>query len=72
MYLEGIVKWYSNEKGYGFVSIDEGRDAFLHYSELEKIGIKQINEGNELQYDLVETGRGYKAENISLKESSIN
>lgn len=69
--MEGIVKWYSSEKGFGFVSIDEQSDAFLHYSELEKAGYNTINEGDIINYSLVDTGKGYRAQDISIEERGL-
>ena len=60
----GTVKWFNAQKGYGFIQPENGkRDIFVHISEVEKAGLRQLNEGQQIQYD-VESNKG--------KESAIN
>ena len=60
----GKVKWFNAEKGYGFITSDEGKDVFVHYSQLMMEGFKTIDADAEVEFDLVETDRGLQAHNI--------
>ena len=63
--LTGTVKWFNNDKGFGFVSFDDGaRDAFVHFSEIQSEGFKPLDEGDVVEFDLDEEGRGPKAKNV--------
>jgi CspA family cold shock protein len=63
--LTGTVKWFNNDKGFGFVSFDDGaRDAFVHFSEIQTEGFKTLDEGDVVEFDLAEEGRGPKAKNV--------
>jgi CspA family cold shock protein len=63
--LTGTVKWFNNDKGFGFVSFDDGaRDAFVHFSEIQSEGFKTLDEGDVVEFDLAEEGRGPKAKNV--------
>ena len=61
----GIVKWYDQEKGYGFISANNGNDVFLHYSQVkEKGNDKDIHEGEEVSFDITEGQKGPAAINV--------
>jgi len=61
----GTVKWFNNDKGFGFVSFDDGaRDAFVHFSEIQSDGFRSLEEGDMVEFDLTEEGRGPKAKNV--------
>ena len=61
----GTVKWFNNDKGFGFVSFDDGaRDAFVHFSEIQADGFRSLEEGDMVEFDLAEEGRGPKAKNV--------
>jgi len=61
----GTVKWFSNSKGYGFISPDEGgEDVFAHFSAIEMDGYKTLNEGQKVQFEITEGPKGLQAANI--------
>lgn len=60
----GKVKMFNKEKGYGFITLEDGKDVFFHYSQLVMEGFKDIEDGAEVEFDLVETDRGLQAHNI--------
>ena len=62
---KGTVKWFNNQKGYGFISDDQGNDVFVHYSGLKMDGFKSLEEGQAVTYDLTEGARGMQAANVT-------
>ncbi len=62
----GKVKWFNNEKGYGFIEYKENEDIFVHYSAIEVDGYKTLSEGQLVEFTLVETSKGYQAVNVKL------
>ena len=62
--MKGTVKWFNNQKGYGFISDSEGNDIFVHYSGLNMEGFKSLDEGAEVEFDVVEGARGPQAANV--------
>jgi len=64
--MKGTVKWFSAEKGFGFVTTEEGNDVFAHFSQINKEGFKTLEEGQEVSFDVVEGAKGPQAENITL------
>lgn len=67
--MRGTVKWFNNEKGYGFIKQDGQEDIFIHYSNVEKEGYKTLKEGQTVEFDLVKTIKGNQAQNIKpIKE----
>ncbi len=68
----GRVKWFNNEKGYGFIEFKENEDIFVHYSAIELDGYKTLSEGQLVEFKLVETSKGYQAINVRLvKEAAV-
>ena len=61
---EGIVKWFSDKKGYGFIEQENGDDLFVHYSGISSDGFKTLNEGDRVSFDIEENDRGPKAKNV--------
>lgn len=61
----GRVKWFSKEKGFGFIERDDGDDVFVHYSAIEEEGFKALAEGDEVKFDIVEGSKGPQAANVS-------
>jgi len=62
---EGIVKWFSNKKGYGFIELEDGKDLFVHYSAINMPGFKTLSEGERVSFDIEESGRGPEAKNVN-------
>lgn len=62
--MQGKVKWFSSEKGYGFIQRDNGSDVFVHFSAIQNDGFKTLNEGQDVQFEVVEGNRGPQAANV--------
>ena len=62
---KGTVKWFNNQKGYGFISDEAGNDVFVHFSGLNMEGYKTLNEGEEVEFDVVEGAKGPQAANVT-------
>lgn len=60
----GRVKWFNNEKGYGFIDYITGEDIFVHYSAIKQDGYKTLSEGQRVEFDLIETPKGLQAINV--------
>ena len=65
--INGTVKWFNAEKGFGFITTEEGNDVFAHYSQIQKDGFKSLEEGQEVEFDVVDSAKGLQAENIIVK-----
>ena len=65
----GVVKWFNNAKGYGFLGRNDGQaDVFAHYSSIEREGYKSLKQGDPVQFDIVQGRQGLQAERIVLVE----
>ena len=60
----GRVKWFNDQKGYGFITTDSGEDVFIHYSAIEGVGFKSLDEGQEVEIEIVRGPKGYQAEKV--------
>ena len=59
--VRGRVKWFNNEKGYGFIEYKENEDIFVHYSAISQNGYKSLAEGQFVDFNLIDTAKGYQA-----------
>ncbi len=62
--MVGTVKWFNPDKGYGFIESDEGGDVFVHYSAIQGEGFRNLDEGQRVEFDVVEGNRGLQAANV--------
>ena len=62
--MNGIVKWFNSEKGFGFISVEGGDDVFVHFSAIQGEGYKSLEEGQSVQFDVVEGAKGPQASNV--------
>jgi len=67
--MKGTVKWFDTAKGYGFITTDEGKELFVHYSNIKTEGFKQLKRGQKVEFEIIEGDRGLQAsEVIALEE----
>ncbi|MBP3906186.1 MAG: cold-shock protein CspD [Peptostreptococcaceae bacterium] len=64
--MNGIVKWFNNEKGFGFISVEGGDDVFVHFSAIQVDGFKSLEEGQAVKFEIVEGARGPQAANVTI------
>ncbi len=62
--MTGTVKWFNAEKGFGFITSENGEDLFAHFSQIQKDGFKSLDEGEAVSFDVVEGQKGPQAANI--------
>lgn len=62
--MQGKVKWFNAEKGYGFIEREDGGDVFVHFSAIQSEGFKSLEEGQAVEFDIVEGARGPQAANV--------
>ena len=67
---EGIVKWFNSQKGFGFIATDDGRDIFVHFSDIKSDGYKTLNENDAVTFDIVEGEKGLRAVNVVVVSGS--
>ena len=68
--MNGRVKWFNNEKGYGFIDHTSGEDIFVHYSAIKQDGYKTLSEGQVVSFDLIETPKGLQAINVTALDNA--
>lgn len=61
---KGVVKWFSNQKGYGFITTESGKDVFVHHSEIQGEGYKSLDEGQEVELEIKQGPKGEQAANV--------
>ncbi|MBQ1748844.1 MAG: cold shock domain-containing protein [Lachnospiraceae bacterium] len=64
--MRGTVKWFNNQKGYGFINGQEGNDVFVHFSGIVSDGFKTLEEGAEVEYDVTDGKKGPQAVNVTV------
>lgn len=64
--MQGNVKWFNNQKGYGFITDDNGQDVFVHYSAIQMDGFKSIAENARVEFDVVDGEKGAQAQNVTI------
>ena len=62
--MKGTVKWFNNQKGYGFISDESGKDVFVHYSGINSDGFKSLEEGAKVEFEVVDGAKGPQATNV--------
>mgnify|MGYP000582811024 FL=1 len=62
--MQGKVKWFNAEKGFGFISNEEGKDVFVHYSHINETGFRTMEEGQSVRFDQVQDARGLQARTV--------
>ena len=65
---DGIVKWFDNKKGYGFIKREEGDDVFVHYSAISGEGFKTLNQDENVSFDVVDGPKGLQASNVIVSQ----
>ena len=63
--MTGTVKWFNAEKGYGFISTEQGKDVFVHFSAIQTDGYKTLEEGSKVEFNIVNSARGETAANVT-------
>ncbi|MFB9276313.1 cold shock domain-containing protein [Cohnella cellulosilytica] len=63
--MQGKVKWFNAEKGYGFIETEQGGDVFVHFSAIQMDGYKALEEGQAVEFDIVQGARGPQAANVT-------
>jgi CspA family cold shock protein len=63
---QGTVKWFNNEKGYGFIAVDGGQDVFVHYSAIQSDGYRSLEEGQRVEFEVAEGPKGPQADAVQV------
>jgi CspA family cold shock protein len=67
---KGVIKWFNNAKGYGFVGREDGPDLFVHYTSIQQDGYKTLREGDQIEFDVVEGTKGPQADQVVVVKSA--
>lgn len=70
--MTGKVKWFNNEKGYGFIEYKNNEDIFVHYSAIKEQGFKTLDENKYVEFDLINTDKGLQAINVSYVKKTTS
>ena len=65
--MKGTVKWFNQDKGFGFITGEDGKDVFAHYSQIQKDGFKSLEENEEVTYEVTQGQKGPQASNITTR-----
>ena len=65
---KGTVKWFNGDKGYGFITPDEGDDLFVHYSEIQSDGFRTLDEGARVEFEVTEGRKGQQASSVTISQ----
>ena len=63
--VEGVVKWFNSEKGYGFISREDGDDVFVHYSAIQGEGYRNLEEGYRVEFEIIQGPKGLQADKVT-------
>ncbi len=66
----GVVKWFNNDKGYGFIKRNSGEDVFVHHTAIQSQGYRTLNEGEKVEFDVKQGPKGLQAENVHRVEGA--
>ncbi|HHW68875.1 MAG TPA: cold shock domain-containing protein [Tenericutes bacterium] len=69
--MQGKVKWFNNEKGFGFIEYRDGEDIFVHYSAIISEGYKTLSEGQFVEFELIKTDKGLQARNVAEIKTAL-
>lgn len=70
MSQSGVVKWFNNSKGYGFLTDENGADVFVHFSSIQSDGYKTLKQGDNVEFDAIEGDKGLQAQNVKKVSSA--
>jgi len=70
--VQGRIKWFNNSKGYGFIGRDGGPDVFVHYTSIVGEGYRTLNEGDAVEFEIVQGPKGPQASNVTVNQPSHN
>lgn len=69
--MKSTVKWFNDEKGFGFIDYRENEDIFVHYSAIKDEGYKTLSEGQNVEFDLISTDKGFQAKNVEKTKERV-
>ena len=64
--IQGVVKWFNAEKGFGFIAREGGKDVFVHYSVIQSAGYRSLNEGDKVEFEVTQGQKGPQASNVTV------